>query len=95
MGRNAIHPGILDAEFLLEQRDLMLQPIDLSPEPGPAVPVVRGAGDHGGEGVVAEGQDVEDRRLRPPVPAARQGDLAVHQGLREDSLVETITEIIN
>ena len=32
-------------------------------------------------------QDVEDRGLRPAVPAARNGDLAVHSGLRELSLI--------
>ncbi len=77
MGRHSVHASVLDPEFLGQQRDLVLQPVDVGLAPGPAVPVVRGAGDHGREGVVAEGQDVEDRGLGASVPAARQGDLVV------------------
>ncbi len=51
--------------------------------PARLVPVVRGPGDQDGERVVAQSQDVEDRGLRPPVPAARNRDLAVHLGLRD------------
>ena len=63
--------------------------------PVAAVPVVRGAGDQGGERIVAEGQDLKDGGPRPAVPAARQGDLAEHRGLHEDSLVEKVAEITN
>ena len=44
--------------------------------------------------IMAEGQDVEDRRLHPLVPAARQGDLMVHQGLRELSFDSGCSEIL-
>ena len=56
MGRNPLHPGVLDAEFLLEEGQFVGQTVDLGPAPGPEVPVVRGSGDEGGERVVAQGQ---------------------------------------
>ena len=37
--------------------------VDLGPEAGPPVPIVGGPRQHGREGVVAEGQDLEDGRL--------------------------------
>ena len=48
--------------------------------------VVRGAGDKGGERVVAEGQDLEDGGLGPALPAAREEDLAGHRVLRERTM---------
>ncbi len=56
MGRNAGHSGVLDSQLLLQQRDLVLQTVDLGPDPGPAVPVVRGPGDQDSERVMAQGE---------------------------------------
>ena len=47
------------------------------------------------ERVVAQGRDVEDRRLHPAVPSGGQGQFPVHRVLRDDPLVEGVTEIIN
>ena len=68
MGRNPLHPGILDAPFLPEEGQFVVQTVDLGPAPSAAVSIVRGAGDHGCEGVVAEGQDLEDGGLGPALP---------------------------
>ena len=93
MGRNPLHPGILDAQFLPEEGQFVVQTVDLGPAPSPAVSIVRGAGDHGCEGVVAEGQDLEDGGLGPALPAAREGDLAMHRGLRELPVTVGISEV--
>ena len=55
--------------------------------------LVRGPRHHGGEGVVAEGQDLEDGGLGPAVLAARQGDPAVQLGLRELPVTVGISEV--
>ncbi len=77
--RYAVHPGVLDAEFLLEEGNLVAQAVDL----GPAVPVVRGPGDQGGERVVAQSQDMEDRRLHPALPAPGERESRAHGALRD------------
>ena len=65
----------------------MIPAVDLGLQPDLTILTERRPRQKRGEAVVAEGQDVEDRGLRPPVPAARQRDLVVHQGLRELSLI--------
>ncbi len=45
-------------------------------------------------GVVAQRQDVDDRGLDPALPAAGEGEFPGHRGLREDSLVERVTESV-
>ncbi len=75
MGHNPFHPGILDAKLLLEEGQFVVQAVDLGPEPGPMVSVVRGAGDQGGEGVVAEGEYIKDRGLRLAIPGRFRGIL--------------------
>ena len=95
MRRNPRHPGIRDAESLPEEGRLVAEPVDLGPEPDPAVPLFRGPRHYAGEGVVTEGEDVEDRGFQPANPAARQGQSPAHRGLSEDSLVEQVTEIVN
>ena len=49
-------------------------------------PVTRGwgAAEEGGESVVAEGQDLDDRDLGAAIPAAGQRDLAWHGALPAD-----------
>jgi hypothetical protein len=44
VGRHSVHASVLDPEFLGQQRDLVLQTVDLGPDLGPAVPVARGSG---------------------------------------------------
>ncbi len=95
MRRDALHPSVLDAEFFLKKGDLAIPAVDLSAEPDLTILTVGRPGQEHREGVVAEGQDMEDRGLRPPVPAARQGDLMVHQDLRELSLIREISEILD
>ncbi len=36
VGRNAVHPGVLDAEFLLEEGDLAVSAVDLGLKPNMA-----------------------------------------------------------
>ncbi len=52
MGRNPLHPGILDAEFLSEEGQFVVQAVDLSTEAGPSTPLVGGPRQHGRAGVV-------------------------------------------
>jgi len=33
MGRDLFHPGVLDPQFLLEEDDLVVPAVDLSPQP--------------------------------------------------------------
>jgi len=75
MGWDPFHPGVLDPQFLLEEGDLVVPAVDLSLEPNLTILTVGRSGQEHREAVVAEGQDVEDRGLRPAVPAARQGML--------------------
>ena len=77
------HPGVFDAKLLPQESELLLQPVNLGPHRGLAIPIVDGPGDQAREGVMAERQDLEDGGLHPPVPAAGQGDLAGHGRLRE------------
>ena len=42
-------------------------------------PLVRGAGEERGEGVVAEGQDVDDRGPTPAVPAPGERESGAHE----------------
>jgi hypothetical protein len=60
MGWNPRHPGILDAKLFLEEGQLAAQPVDLGPEAGPSAPVVGSPRHHGDEGIVAEGQDLDN-----------------------------------
>jgi len=78
------HPGVLDAELLLEKGQRLLQAVDLGLRPGPVLRIVGGPGHHDREGVVAEGQDLDDGGLHPAVPVTGQGDLAGHRHLHED-----------
>ena len=48
-----------------------------------------------GEAVVAEGQDVQDGGPDEALPAAGKGQILGHQGLRQDSLVERVTKIVD
>jgi hypothetical protein len=75
VGRHPLHPGIFDPQLLVEEGEFVVQSVDLGPEAGPATPLVRGSGQHGREGIVAEGQDAEDRGLGRAVPAAGTGIL--------------------
>ncbi len=71
MGWNPRHPVVLDPQFLPKECQLALQMLDLGPEPASTASVVRGGGEEGGEGVVAQGQDVDDGGPNTTVPAAR------------------------
>ena len=78
MRRDALHPGVLDAEFLLEQGDLVVSAVDLSLQPNLTILAVSRPGEQGREGIVAQSQDVKDGRSDVALPAAGQGDLVVH-----------------
>ncbi len=73
-----LHPGVLDPEFLLEKGELVAQAVNLGLEPNLTILTQGRSGEQGCEGVVAESQDVEDGRADSSLPAAGQGDLAVH-----------------
>ena len=75
MGWDPFHPGILDPEFILEEDDLVVPAVDLGLEPDLMILTVGRPGQECRERIVAQGQDVEDRVLRPAVPAARNRDL--------------------
>ncbi len=75
MGQDPLHPGILDAEFLLEKCDLAVSAVDLSLQPNLTILTVGRSGQQGREGVMAQGQDLEDERPDAALPAAGQGSL--------------------
>ena len=60
---------------------------------GCSILFVRGPRQHGREGVVAEGQDLEDGGLGVAAPAAGKGDSAVHRGLRGHPVTIGISEV--
>ncbi len=71
MGWDPFHPGILDPQFLLEEGNLVVPAVDLSPQPDLTILTVSRPGQEGREAVVAQSQDVEDRGLRPPEPRGK------------------------
>ncbi len=73
MGRHALHPGVLDSEFLLEQSDLVVSAVDLGLEPNLAILAEGRPRKEHREAVVAEGQDVENGGADAMLPAAGQG----------------------
>ncbi len=88
MGRDAFHAGVLDAEFLLEKSDLVVPAVDLGLEPDLMIPTEGRPGKQGCEGVVAQGQDLEDGRPEVALPAAGQGQFRCYRNLRENLLWE-------
>ena len=68
-------------------RSARMQLLRLSADAGPSVAIVRSSRQYGREGVVAEGQDLDNRRLVVLVPAAGKGDSGLHRGLRRDPVV--------
>ncbi len=86
MGRNPLHPGVLDAEFFLEKSDLVVPAVDPSLETNLTILALGRLGQQGREGVVAQSQDVQDRRPHAALPAAGKGQFGVHRGLRENRL---------
>jgi hypothetical protein len=83
MRRDPFHPGILDAEFLLEQGDLVVPAVDLSPQPDLTILTVSRPGQECREAVVAQSQDVQDGGANAALPAAWQGQFGGHGGRRE------------
>jgi len=73
MGRDLFHPGVLDPQFLLEEDDLVVPAVDLSPQPDLTILTVSRPGQEYREAVVAEGQGVQDLRADAAFPAAGQG----------------------
>jgi hypothetical protein len=86
MRRNTRHPGVLDAEFLLEQSGLVVSAVDLSLKPNLTIPTLGRLGEQSREGVVAESQDVEDGGANSPRPTAGQGQCGVHGGPPQEPL---------
>ena len=75
MGWNPLHSGVLDPQLLPERGEFVPQAVDLGTEAGPAAALVRTPHQHSGEGVMAEGQDLEDGGLGPAVQARGSGIL--------------------
>ena len=69
----------------MDEGQLLVEVINLGLQPGRAIPIVAGPGEEGGEAVMDERQDLEDRELDPAVLAMRQRDLAAHGRLRENT----------
>jgi hypothetical protein len=84
MRRNALYPGTLDPQFLLEEGDLVVLAVDLGLEPDLMILTEGRLGKQGCEGVVAESQDVENGRADSSLPATGQGQFGVHRGLRKN-----------
>ena len=75
MGRNAVHPGILDPQLLLKEGDLVVPAVDLGLQPNLTILTEGSPGEQGREGVVAESQDMEDGRPDAALPAAGRGSV--------------------
>ncbi len=88
VGQDPLHPGVLDAEFLLEQCDLAVPAVDLRPQPNLTILALGRFGQQGRERVVAQSQDVEDGGADAALPAAGQGQFRSHRDLRENLLWE-------
>jgi len=73
MGWDPFHPGILDPQLLLKEGNLVVPAIDLSLKPDLMILTVGRPGQECREGVVAQGQDVQDRRANTVLPATGQG----------------------
>ena len=86
MGRDSLHPGVLDSEFLLKQGDLVAQAVNLGLEPSLTIPTQGRSGEQGREGVVAQSQDVQHGGANAALPATGQGQFGGHRSLRENLL---------
>jgi hypothetical protein len=95
MWRNPLHPGILDAKLLLEQRDLAVPAVDPGLETNVTILALDRPRQEHREAVVAQGQDVKDGGADAALPAAGQGQFRGHRDPRQNPLVERVTEIIN
>ena len=72
--RDALHPRVLDAQLLAEERDFLAEPVVLLGEAGPGVPGVGGVAAGGGQGEPRQGDRVEGSGPDASGPPFRQGD---------------------
>jgi hypothetical protein len=86
MRRNPFHAGVLDPQLLLKEGDLAVSAVDLSLQPNLTILAVGRSGQQGREGVVAQGQDLEDGRADASLPASWEGQFRGHRDLRESLL---------
>jgi len=66
---DVLHAGVLDADLLAQELNLLLQPVGFGLTPEPRVHAVRGPASGHGQGGAGEGDDLDDRRTdatRPP-----------------------------